>query len=248
MFPPFLLCPFSLLLLLVSCCDPLYTLSETSSLAMCSFPLNISSLLHRKGKDAAHQNMPENTLHTGLHQPPTSGAAASSSPPPLTVTVDGVVWTQVTEEEKTILQAHLPVVSGKPTKIHHTSPLGVDFAKEEFLHVRELLIFRSMFPLESVERIIDATNEKLEEGAKTSEAEFWTLLGLIFALSVSPLHEADEHWQQSNHGVFSGSHFGRFMPRDRFHHLIGALRLDEYDAEDEKVSAGTLVEKVIPSR
>ena len=69
----------------------------------------------------------------------------------------------------------------------------MDFAKEEFLHVRELLIFRSMFPLESVERIIDATNEKLEEGAKTSEAEFWTLLGLIFALSVSPLHEADEH-------------------------------------------------------
>ena len=193
---------------------------------------------------------PKTTLQPLQHPPsdPTparkekkSRDSPASPPPPLPphtkITKGGVEWKLLSEKDKQAIHDGLPKVYSEPTRLNLNFPHDVPRSADN----EEMLFFRALFPLDRIPPILEATNAGLDE--KMTEAELWVFLALILAMSLSPLHEMDEHWKEYHpEDVFSGQDFGRFMERKRFHAILAALRLDDFTPAAEKVREACCVD------
>lgn len=124
-----------------------------------------------------------------------------------------------------------PPLYQEDTRLKHPVPQPLDVAGTEGDGVRELLFFRSMFPLESLQRILEATNKQLGEGAALDEQEFWRFLGLLLAMTVAPRGKREDFWDATSEDaeLFPPSLFSSIMSHHRFEEILSSLRLDMYD-------------------
>ena len=144
------------------------------------------------------------------------GEGASSNSADELLLVKDVQWQSVDSVKENVLQGPL------------TSPR---LLWDDNLPVQEktpFIFFLLMFPVAEVGRIIEASATAWPDGCRPMDRyEFYKVVGLLLAMTVHPLQNRRDYWEEED-GLFPASNFGgRFgMSRKRFEDILRYLRLD----------------------
>lgn len=104
--------------------------------------------------------------------------------------------------------------------------------------MNELEMWLLFFPYEETDSILDACNAKVDaETKQISKAEFFKVIGLLYAMSTNILHTRREYWSaKTENQIFPSPSFGkRFgMGYHRFEFILNNLAFSTDDDNDDR--------------
>jgi hypothetical protein len=151
------------------------------------------------------------------HASAPQSASTAVSADPNSVQIHGLKWEMVGDiTEDVRAGSHIePRIMHAPQPTASTTPLE---------------LFRLFFTESLLQNIISATNSQPDlAGIEISLQELLKFLGLILAMSQTPLSDRRDYWSNAESHLFGSPKFSSFMTRDRFELILKCLRVCDFD-------------------